>query len=164
MYLYFFTSGCYTRAELFSKRIVELLKKMFPEKTFDPPRKHFVFGTLWVRSNNTLTGTLSWKYHVAPIVRLYNKKLYILDPALSADAIEKEKWYGLMEAAPEANITGYVTCASASYWPFDYCLPDPATHFDQNELESQIQGFLAALVVYTCVALHNSIFWPWYTT
>ena len=130
------------RAEVYSKRIVKRLKEIFPKKTFFLPKKHFVFGRLAAESNSTLNGIVRWRYHVAPIVRLKDGKLYILDPALSADPIEKEKWYGLMLAQPESDITGYVTCEHATYHIWKSCFHP--MQVDPDYLEGDVQGFLAA--------------------
>ena len=135
------------RAEVFSKRIVKRLKQIFPEKEFFLPKKHFAFGKLIAKNNNTIDngcstmgGAVVWSYHVAPIVRLNDGKLYILDPALSGDAIEKEKWYGLMSENPESKITGYVTCEHGTYFQHSLCF-EPAS-VSLEYLEGQIQGFL----------------------
>ena len=134
-------AGCYMRAEVFSKKIIKRLKKIFPNTKFDLPKKHFVFGGLSAKSNSTLDGKVRWRYHVAPIVRLNDGMLYILDPALSANAIGKDSWYRLMDSLPGSRITGYVTCDSATYGSASYCFhPEPET---SEYLESQIQGFLA---------------------
>ena len=128
------------RAEVFSKRIVKRLKQIFPWDTFFLPKKHFVFGKLVAKNNNTLDGVVTWTYHVAPMVRLNDGKLYILDPALSANPIEKEKWYRLMRATPDSTITGYVTCESGTYFQHSRCFePTPVS---SDYLEGQIQGFL----------------------
>merc|ERR1712001_483044 len=58
--------GCYMRAEVFSKRIVKRLKQIFPWDTFFLPKKHFVFGKLVAKNNNTLDGFVTWTYHVVP--------------------------------------------------------------------------------------------------
>ena len=129
------------RAEVYSKRIVKRLKEIFPKKTFFLPKKHFVFGRLAAESNSTLNGIVRWRYHVAPIVRLNDGKLYVLDPALSADPIEKEKWYDLMRANPTAKITGYVTCESATYHSGYSCFQPMQNN--SAYLEADIQGFLA---------------------
>ena len=128
------------RAEVFSKRIVKRLKQLFPEKTFFLPKKHFVFGKLDAKNNSTRNGSVSWTYHVAPMVELNDGKLYILDPALSADPIEKGKWYGLMSANPDSKITGYVTCEPGTYFQHSRCFePTPVS---SDYLDGQIQGFL----------------------
>ena len=134
------------RAEVYSKRIVQRLKAIFPEKTFFLPKKHFAFGRLSAESNSTLDGIVRWRYHVAPMVRLNDGKLYILDPALSADPIEKEKWYGLMKANTsipglKAKITGYITCESATYHAGSSCFQP--MQVDSNYLEAHTQGYLA---------------------
>ena len=83
---------------------------------------------------------VSWIYHVAPIIRLGDGKLYILDPSLSADPIPKEVWYEKMTAYPGARITGYVTCDANTYHPGRRCF-NPNRVNDET-LQMELQEFL----------------------
>ena len=85
-------------------------------------------------------GLVAWSYHVAPIVRLNDDKLYVLDPSLSADAVTKEEWYALMSGHEQANISGFVTCDTKTYVPSDSCF-SPAKEAEE-ETNCAIQGFL----------------------
>lgn len=133
-------SGCWVRAELYSDLIMKFVHEKYPDKKFNNAKKHFAFGTLRAQSDNIPQGTVSWGYHVAPMIRLNDDKLYILDPALSPDAIEKEGWYKLMMTKPEARITGFVTCEPNAYDAFSRCF-NPVKYPNVNVL-CEIQGFL----------------------
>ena len=69
-------------------------------------------------------------------------KLYVLDPALNADAIEKEEWYSLMTVTKEANISGFVTCDTDTYHYYDSCF-NPSKNSDE-EIQCELQGFLTS--------------------
>jgi hypothetical protein len=78
---------------------------------------------------------------VAPIIKLKDDQFYILDPALSADPIPKNEWYGMLVTNPNqyklhSKITGLVTC-----WPNTYSLAeecfDPSAFFRHGELVNQ---------------------------
>ena len=132
--------GCSMRAQLLMERITYYLRNKYPSMKWDEPHKHFVFGDLTV--NITENYKVQWWYHTALIIRLRDEKLYILDPALSANPIEKDSWYKLMTAYPISTITGYVTCESLTYTPFDDCFnPD---RIDGNILERDIETYLNA--------------------
>ena len=89
-----------------------------------------------------MNGTVPWWFHVAPIVRLDDGKLYVLDPTLGADAVEKEEWYALMTRTKEANISGFVTCDTNTYHYYDECF-DPSKNNDENT-QCELQGFLTS--------------------
>ena len=139
------STGCWLRAELYSDLMLQYLHQEYPEKRFEPPKKHFVFGDLRARSNSTdprMNGIVYWWFHVALIVRLDDGKLYVLDPALNADAVEKEKWYSLMTVTKEASISGFVTCDTDTYHYFDSCF-NPSKNSDE-ETQCELQGFLTS--------------------
>ena len=133
------------RAELYTDLILQYLHRKYPEKIFRPPKKHFVFGDL--RANSTsadprMNGFVFWWFHVAPIVRLNDGKLYVLDPILDANPVEKKEWYSLMTQTDEANISGFVTCDSNTYHYYDSCF-NPSKNSDQDT-QCELQGFLSS--------------------
>src|SRR5205823_1645100 len=80
--------GCFARAGL-------AILNLFQEKV-TPPEKIFVFGNLSVKTANSPDGSVSWWYHVAPIVQIGAEK-YVLDPALNPRApLKLEDWLSLM--------------------------------------------------------------------
>ena len=77
-------------------------------------------------TTNSVKGWVRWSYHVAPIVKLNDHKLYVLDPALSPHPIEKEMWHqlctnGRYPGDLQSRLTGYVTCEHDTYAPHQDC-------------------------------------------
>ena len=141
--------GCAERAHLFSKSLVRLLQRethkgeqYVSEKQFHLPFKHFAFGELIAQTPNARkNGQVRWRYHVAPIVKLNDDQFYILDPALSADPIAKDEWYGMIVTTPnqykvKSATTGLVTCWPNTYTPIDECF-DPSGLFRHGELVNE---------------------------
>ena len=98
--------------------IIKFLNDRYPNKSFEPPKKHFAFGELRTKSINAApenNGLVSWGWHVAPIIRLNDGNLYVLDPALGANALTKEEWYAKMTQTDNAHISGFVTCNANTY-------------------------------------------------
>ena len=119
-----FILGCMHRAYLFVKHLTEYVNKKFPQKTFEPPHKHFIFGNLYVESKNARNGVgIDWNHHVVPTVRIRNPNpdtLGILDPALYAKPVSKADYH--QKFNENGNINGYVTCGSNTYSSGDFCL------------------------------------------
>ena len=113
------TLGCQHRAHLFSKYLTKHLKKKFPRKKFDLPKKHFIFGDLAYETDNVRRGNVvSWGFHVVPILKLSaNENLYILDPSISPDPLTKSEYHYIFRG----RISGYVTCDSNTYNIGDDC-------------------------------------------
>ena len=116
--------GCYIRAYLYSELITKIAKEKFPEKEFERPRSHHVFGNLVYKckvllpdfdnptTRNWRVFTYNWQWHVAPIVDIDGVK-YILDAAVSPSPTEKEDWYDLITQG--GQITGSVTCKDNAF-------------------------------------------------
>ena len=103
-------------------------------------KKHFAFGDLRATSPSIPGGIVYWNFHVAPMVRLNDNRLYILDPALCANPIEKEEWYKLMMLTHEASITGFVTCEPNTYDEESSCF-NPLKQTDES-VHCEIQEYL----------------------
>ena len=118
--------GCYIRAYLYSELITKIAKEKFPEKEFERPRSHHVFGNLVYKckvllpdfdnptTRNWRVFTYNWQWHVAPIVDIDGVK-YILDAAVSPSPTEKEDWYALITRGGQSQITGSVTCKDNAF-------------------------------------------------
>ena len=136
-------TGCAERSHLFSQSIVRVLRretlkgKQFEGKQFARPFKHIAFGTLVAQTPNALKGQIMWRSHIAPIIKLQDDQFYILDPALSADPIAKNKWYDMLVTNPNAykvnsQMTGFVTCWPNTYTADNECF-DPSVSFRHTE-------------------------------
>ena len=121
--------------------ILKFLNEEYPDHSFEAPKKHFAFGDLSTKSINApplADGWVDWRFHVAPIVRLNDGNLYVLDPALGGNAIPKEEWYALMTQKPSNFISGFVTCDTNTYREFNSCFKpkkntDEATKCENEE-------------------------------
>ena len=128
----FSLTGCFTRAHHFSLKLTEILRKEHGSgsKNFDYPFKHFLFG---IFARTVDAGTTIWRYHVAPIVKLGDGELHILDPVVHHEPMKKEDYHS--ELGSELNkavdaetgtevtskVDGFVTCNPDTYEETDDC-------------------------------------------
>lgn len=78
-----------------------------------------MFGNLTVRTANAPSGSVSWWYHVAPIVQVNGQK-YVLDPAIEPHGpLKLEDWLARMDT--NINRLEVAVCSSGSYSPVDSC-------------------------------------------
>lgn len=103
--------GCFARAAL---AIMNLSHWKIPV-----PNKIFVFGNLQVKTVNSPSGSVSWWYHVAPIVAVNGQK-YVLDPAIEPlRPLKLEEW--LLKMSDDVSTLEVAICQSGSYMPSDLC-------------------------------------------
>jgi hypothetical protein len=103
--------GCFARAGLAIMN--------FAQWALPVPSKIFVFGDLVVKTANSPSGSVSWWYHVAPIVQVGADK-YVLDPALEpTHPLKLEDWLAKMSV--DVHRLEVAICASGSYTPDDRC-------------------------------------------
>lgn len=103
--------GCFARAAL---AVLNLSKW-----NVTVPKKVFVFGDLDVKTNNSRYGSVSWWYHVAPLVEIDGVK-YVLDPAIEPkNPLRLEDWLARMNANPDS--LEVAVCGSGAYTPYDAC-------------------------------------------
>lgn len=102
--------GCFARAGLAIKNIAAINK--------EPPSKIFAFGNLNVKTANAPGGSVSWWYHVAPIVEVNGQK-YVLDPALNPkNPLPMMEWLKLMGDPKKMEVA---ICQSGAYTPGSSC-------------------------------------------
>jgi hypothetical protein len=90
------------------------------EKAGHPrPKKVFIFGELKVKTKNSPSGSVSWWYHVAPIIGV-GKDSYVLDPAIDSGKPQPlVDWIKTMvKDSKEARLA---VCAEHSYVPSSSC-------------------------------------------
>lgn len=103
--------GCYARAGLFNQN-AEGWK-------YDRPSKIFAFGDLNVQTVNSPTGSVTWWYHVAPLVS-DGHDIFVLDPALNpTEPTPLNTWLAMMvQNTADVKIS---VCNSYSYGPYSPC-------------------------------------------
>jgi hypothetical protein len=104
--------GCFARAAL----AVDNLQRW----GFAPTAKVFVFGELHVETANAPGGFVEWWYHVAPLVRLADGGLWVLDPAIDPAAPMAFKDWLSRQAADAGKVQAAI-CDAATYTPDDHC-------------------------------------------
>lgn len=115
--------GCFARAGLAIMNLHKWKQAM--------PSKVFVFGDLEVRTKNSPSGSVSWWYHVAPLVEVAGQK-YVLDPAIEPQKpLKLEEWLATMSNRPDD--LQVAVCHSGTYSPMDPCNHDS----DGLELSAQ---------------------------
>lgn len=103
--------GCYARAGLAIRNLHQW--------NFKAPNKIFIFGDLVVKTPYASPGSVSWWYHVAPIVEVQGQK-YVLDPAIEgSEPLKLEAW--LARHTDDITKLEVAICASGSYTPYDAC-------------------------------------------
>lgn len=103
--------GCFARAALANRNLAR--------HNYPVPKKVFAFGDLEVKTANSPDGSVSWWYHVAPLVQIGTQK-YVLDPAISPKApLKLEDWLAKMNSNPSSIEVSI--CESGTYTPGDDC-------------------------------------------
>lgn len=103
--------GCFARAGLAVRNLQQW--------TFPAPSKVFIFGDLNVKTPYAPSGSVSWWYHVAPMVEVNGKK-FVLDPSIeSAKPLPLEEW--LARHTDDISKIEVAVCGSGSYTPYDQC-------------------------------------------
>lgn len=124
--------GCFARAQLASYNLRSW--------SAPAPSKIFVFGDLTVHTRNAPEGSVSWWYHVAPIVQIEGEK-YVLDPALEPQhPLKLVDW--LSKMSPDPQSLQVAICGAGAYIPTNPCATQNATEYDTQAHEDQL-GYLA---------------------
>jgi hypothetical protein len=122
--------GCFARAALAIRNLLAMAAKA--------PSKIFVFGDLNVKTVNSPDGSVSWWYHVAPIVEVAGQK-YVLDPAIEPHhPLKIEDWLATMSTTPQT--LQVAICESGSYQPYDDC--DKVSDGKEDQAQADQVGYL----------------------
>jgi hypothetical protein len=118
--------GCFARAAL----VAQNLHKW----RFENVKKVFAFGNLTVKTANSVSGSVSWWYHVVTAASVDGQP-YVLDPAIEPlRPLSLAEWVARMGGA-SAQVT-LAICSSTSYTPSDACL-EPMTGADDTAMADQ---------------------------
>ncbi len=103
--------GCWIRAQAVNVYALE--------SEFIVPKKIFIFGNLNVKTDFSPNQSVSWWYHVVPILRV-GEQAYVIDPAIDFRAPMKlEDW--ILSMVEDVNEPKLSICNSFSYGPNDSC-------------------------------------------
>ena len=121
--------GCYARASL----AIQNLQNYSAIR----PLKIFAYGNLVAKTSNTFEGTVTWWYHVAPILGAQGN-YYVLDPALEPKRpLLLKEWASRLGTSPYIS---YNICQPQTYLPYSSCDTPPSDE-DANAVSDQL-GFL----------------------
>lgn len=102
--------GCYVRSEAM---VFTLRQYKFPE-----PTKVYAFGNLKMNTNLTVSGSVTWWYHVAIAYRLGNY-IYVFDPSVNKQNIMSlEDWVNSFSTLDTVKLS---FCKTGSYNTNDAC-------------------------------------------
>ena len=120
--------GCFARAALAGKNLSEW--------GFPRPWKLFAFGKLVAQTPNTLSGLVTWWYHIVPVVRV-GSQVMALDPSVEPRwALPFETWVARMGGVPEDF--KFSVCVPGSYAPYSSCM-NPSSDEESSEFEDQYE-------------------------
>lgn len=122
--------GCFARAQLMEDNLTAWGHK--------PTSKIFVFGNLRVKSKNAIGGSVSWWYHVAPVVS-DGMNEYVLDPAIEpSKPLLLNDWLKTMGSLNSLSIA---ICNTNTYTPYSDCY-NPSAWDGSSALDDQ-RGYLS---------------------
>jgi hypothetical protein len=110
------TDGCYARAHLMIRRM---------QKNGFKPWKVWSFAngeSLYVRTTNHPSGHVTWRYHVAPILRVRlqdgQQRWYVIDPSMFKAPVTIAAWRNAQKR-PGGRYDPYVTITRLGVAPID---------------------------------------------
>jgi hypothetical protein len=125
--------GCWARAALAGKRIEEW--------SLARPAKLFIFGSLTVKTVNAPGGSVSWWYHVVPIVKDAEQNVLVIDPAIDPKApMPVKDWIATM--TPSADAVKIAVCDPLTFGPHSTC--QKATKDDEGRALDDQKRYLGA--------------------
>ncbi len=125
--------GCWIRAAL--------MKQLADEWQQDQPFKLFIFGNLKVKTANAVGGSVSWWYHVIPVLRDSEGELWAIDPAIEPNKpLPIKEW--ILTMVPKVEDAQFSLCSPNTYTPSSAC-QTPKSDEDKNA-KVQIGTYLSA--------------------
>lgn len=103
--------GCFARAALANHKLESW--------NYKAPAKVFIFGNLNVKTSNSVYGSVSWWYHVAPIVYAEDG-YYVLDAAINPKAPTPFEEWALTQVTDLADAQ-FSVCDTNTYQPYSDC-------------------------------------------
>lgn len=103
--------GCFARAQL-------MLENLRQWGGFEPA-KAFIFGNLEVKTANAPGGSVSWWYHVVPVLK-NGQQIVVFDPAIEPRRpLTLQEWVSTMTTDPTS--VKVAICAGNAYTPSSSC-------------------------------------------
>jgi hypothetical protein len=113
---HFPADGCYARAHLMIRRM---------QKQGFKPYKVWSFAngdSLYVKTKWHPKGEVTWRYHVAPLLRVRTKDgkqaWYVIDPSLFPEPVTIARWRNIQKH-PKSRYTPYITVTRLGQAPKD---------------------------------------------
>ena len=123
--------GCWIRAAI--------MKQLSYEWKQDQPFKLFIFGNLNVKTQNAVGGSVSWWYHVIPVLRDSEGALWAIDPAIEPKKpLPIQEW--ILTMVPKVEDAQFALCSPDTYSPSSSC-QTPKSDDDKNA-KQQIESYL----------------------
>ena len=119
--------GCWTRAAAVMKDLFGPFENVV--NNYQRPSKVFAFGNLCVNTTNSSSGSVSWWYHTAPIIKdAETNQIYVLDPAVAPQKpLTLEKWMAEISSRSGAcadsngSVDKFAICNGYGSNPYDQC-------------------------------------------
>lgn len=103
--------GCYARAALMKDQLAQLGV---------PTSRIFIFGDLKVDTDNHPSGSVSWWYHTAPVMKTADGTVFVLDPSIEAQRpLTLEEW--TLRQVPALDQALLSICSGDTYGPNISC-------------------------------------------
>jgi hypothetical protein len=118
--------GCYVRSAI--------MQSLIKEKTGESWSQIFVFGNLELQTKYSEVGSVTWWYHVAPVVRT-DKGIFVFDPSVNTKApMALKDWLSKVNADTDASIA---ICDANAYIPDSSCVQEETNHRDEALIEEK---------------------------
>ena len=103
--------GCFMRAAFMS----QMIEKVYSKQS----ARIFIFGDLYVETENSPEGRVDWWYHTAPLIK-FAEDVYVFDPAINSSGVtEIKKWIQKQSVTlSEAELS---VCDANAYEPGEAC-------------------------------------------
>lgn len=122
--------GCYARAAM--------MKKYLSGRGYTEPTRIFIFGSLEVQTDNSPSGSVTWWYHTAPVVRI-GGQVYVFDPAINPQGPTPVRDW-VMAQTSDIDDVKLSYCAPSTYHPGSSC--DKPAEYEDAEALSTMKSFL----------------------
>lgn len=119
--------GCFARSAI--------MQGLIKEKANEAWSQIFLFGNLKLQTKYSPNGSVTWWYHVAPVVRTENG-IFVFDPAVEASKpLLLKDWLAKINAGPGSSVS---ICDANAYTPESSCKEDVSHQEDALNAEKDV--------------------------